>query len=162
MTHFRFAAAMLCATMLLSCQAVPPVKAVSSANAIPTERTIHSTDDIYPAVGPYSQIVQAGNLYFLSGVIPLNRAGNAVVGSTIEQQTRQVLEYIAAKLEAVGLTLDNVVMSTVYLSDLDEFTQMNQVYGEFFASSPPARATVQVARLPRDVKIEISVIASAN
>jgi len=85
-----------------------------------------------------------------------------VVGSTIEQQTRQVLEYIAAKLEAVGLTLDNVVMSTVYLSDLDEFTQMNQVYGEFFASSPPARATVQVARLPRDVKIEISVIASAN
>ena len=156
MTHFRFAAAMLCAIVLLSCQAVPPV------NAAPTEKTIHSTGDIYPAVGPYSQIVQAGNLYFLSGVIPLNQAGNAVVGSTIEQQTRQVLEYIVAKLEAVGLTLDNVVMSTVYLSDLDEFAQMNQVYGEFFAASPPARATVQVARLPRDVKIEIAVIASAN
>lgn len=157
MTHFRPAAAMLFATALLSCQVTPP-----PAKSGQTVKTIHSTEDIYPAVGPYSQIVQAGNLYFLSGVIPLNQVGNAVVGSTIEQQTRQVLDYIAAKLEAVGLTLDNVVMSTVYLSDLDEFAQMNQVYGEFFASSPPARATVQVARLPRDVKIEIAVIASAN
>ncbi len=123
-------------------------------------RTVHTTADIYPAIGPYSQMVQVGNTYYLSGVIPLNKAGNAVEGTTIEEQTRLVLEYIGAVLRAQGMSHANVVMSNVYLKDLNEFARMNAVYGEFFKVSPPSRATVEVARLPRDVKIEIAVIAS--
>lgn len=122
-------------------------------------KLIHTTDAIYPAIGPYSQMVQAGNTYYLSGVIPLNKAGNAVEGATIEEQTRLVLNYIGEVLKAQGMTHQNVVMSNVYLKDLNEFARMNAVYGEFFKTSPPGRATVEVARLPRDVKIEIAVIA---
>ncbi|MEO7854062.1 MAG: Rid family detoxifying hydrolase [Rubrivivax sp.] len=123
-------------------------------------KTIHSSPNIYPAIGPYSQMVQAGNTYYLSGVIPLNKAGNATQGATIEEQTRLVLEYIGEVLKSQGMTYDNVVMSTVFLKDLNEFAKMNAIYGEFFKAAPPSRATVEVARLPRDVKIEISVIAS--
>jgi 2-iminobutanoate/2-iminopropanoate deaminase len=122
-------------------------------------RTILATDQIYPAIGPYSQMVAHGNLVFLSGVIPLNRQGNAVQGTTIEEQTRLVLDYIGAKLRSQGLGHEDVLMSTVYLKDLNEFAAMNKVYGEYFKSNPPARATVEVARLPRDVKIEIAVVA---
>ena len=123
------------------------------------QRTVHTSSDIYPAIGPYSQMVQAGNTYYLSGVIPLNRAGNAVEGTTIEEQTRLVLEYIGTALKAQGMSHANVVMSNVYMKDLNEFAKMNAVYGEYFKSSPPSRATVEVARLPRDVRIEIEVIA---
>jgi reactive intermediate/imine deaminase len=129
------------------------------ANTGPS-KAIHSTGDIYPAIGPYSQIVQAGNLYFLSGVIPLNKAGNAVQGTTIEEQTRLVLDYIGAKLKSQGMTYENVVMSTVFLKNLNDFATMNKIYGEYFKTQPPARATVEVARLPRDVLVEIAVVAS--
>ena len=122
-------------------------------------KQIHSTTDVYPAIGPYSQMVQAGNLYFLAGVIPLNKAGNAVQGTTIEEQTRLVLDYIGATLKSQGMSFDNVVMSNVYMKDLNEFAVMNKVYAEYFKSGAPARATVEVSRLPRDVKIEIAVIA---
>jgi reactive intermediate/imine deaminase len=105
-------------------------------------------------------MVQAGNLYFLAGVIPLNKAGNAVQGTTIDEQTRLVLDYIGATLMSQGMSFSNVVMSNVYMKDLNEFAAMNKVYAEYFKSGAPARATVEVARLPRDVKIEISVIAS--
>lgn len=124
-----------------------------------TGKAIHATTEIYPAIGPYSQMVQAGNTYYLSGVIPLNRAGNAIQGTTIEEQTRLVLDYIGAVLKAQGMTHENVVMSNVFLKDLNEFAKMNAVYAEYFKTAPPARATVEVARLPRDVKIEIAVIA---
>lgn len=124
-----------------------------------TGKVIHTTDKIYPAIGPYSQMVQAGNTYYLSGVIPLNKAGNAVEGTTIEEQTRLVLQYIGEVLKAQGMGYENVVMSNVYLKDLNEFGRMNAVYAEFFKTAPPSRATVEVARLPRDVKIEIAVIA---
>lgn len=137
--------ALLAAMALAGCTAAP--------------RTVLSTDQIYPAIGPYSQMVAHGGLVFLSGVIPLNRAGNAVQGTTIEEQTRLVLDYIGAKLKSQGLGYQDVVMSTVYLKDLNEFAAMNKVYGEFFSSAPPARATVEVSRLPRDVKIEIAVVA---
>lgn len=123
-------------------------------------KTIHSTPNIYPAIGPYSQMVQSGNTFYLSGVIPLNKAGNAVEGTTIEEQTRLVLTYIGEVLKAQGMTHDNVVMSHVFLKDLNEFARMNAVYAEFFKTNPPGRATVEVARLPRDVKIEIAVIAT--
>lgn len=122
-------------------------------------RTVLSTDQIYPAIGPYSQMVSHGNLVFLSGVIPLNRQGNAVQGATIEEQTRLVLDYIGAKLRSQGLSYEDVLMSTVYMKDLNEFGAMNGIYGQYFKERPPARATVEVARLPRDVKIEIAVVA---
>lgn len=137
-------------SMTLACQVSPS-----------TGKQIHQTDQIYAAVGPYSQIVQAGDQYFLSGVIPLTLDGQSLVAEDIEAQTRQVLDYIAAKLSSVGLSLDDVVMSTVYMTDLEEFTLMNQVYGEYFPDSAPARATVQVAALPRGAKIEIAVIATS-
>ncbi|MEX0732937.1 MAG: Rid family detoxifying hydrolase [Aquisalimonadaceae bacterium] len=124
-----------------------------------TSKEIHSTDEIYPAVGPYSQMVQAGNLIFFSGVIPLNREGNAVQGDTIEEQTRLVLDYIGAKLKSQGLGFENVVMSNVFMRDLNDFGTMNGIYGEYFDTDPPARATVEVSRLPRDVLIEIAVVA---
>jgi reactive intermediate/imine deaminase len=123
-------------------------------------KTIHTTDKIYPAIGPYSQMVQAGNTYYLSGVIPLNKAGNAVEGATIEEQTRLVLNYIGEVLKAQGLGYENVVMSNVYLKNLNDFAKMNAIYAEYFKTNPPARATVEVARLPRDVLIEIAVIAT--
>jgi len=125
-----------------------------------TNKEVHSSDAVYPAVGPYSQMVQAGDLYFLSGVIPLNLDGSEIQGESIEDQTHQVLTYISEMLQSQEMTLSNVVMSTVYMTDLNEFNQMNSVYGEYFSEQPPARATVEVSRLPRGVRIEISVIAS--
>jgi reactive intermediate/imine deaminase len=115
---------------------------------------------VYPAIGPYSQIVQTGELYFLAGVIPLNKAGNAVHGTTIEEQTRLTLDYIGAKLKSQGMGFENVVMSTVYMKNLNDFGAMNKIYAEYFKTQPPARATVEVARLPRDVLIEIAVVAA--
>ena len=121
---------------------------------------VHSTDAVYPAIGPYSQMVQAGNTYYLSGVIALDLSGTSIQGASIEEQTHQVLRYISEMLEAQGMTLANVVMSTVYMADLTEFGAMNGVYSEYFTEQPPARATVGVAALPRGAKIEISVVAS--
>lgn len=123
-------------------------------------KQIHVTSDVYPAIGPYSQMVQTGNLIFFAGVIPLNKAGNAVQGTTIEEQTRLTLDYIGAKLKSQGLGFEHVVMSTVYLKNLNDFGTMNRIYAEYFKTQPPARATVEVARLPRDVLIEIAVIAA--
>ena len=123
-------------------------------------KQIHVTGDVYPAIGPYSQMVQSGNLIFLAGVIPLNKAGNAVQGTTIEEQTRLVLDYIGAKLKSQGIGYENVLMSTVYMKNLNDFGAMNKVYAEYFKSAPPARATMEVARLPRDVLIEIAVVAA--
>ena len=130
------------------------------AGCASTGKIIHTTTEVYPAIGPYSQMVQTGNLYFLAGVITLNKAGNAIQGTTIDEQTKLVLDYIGAKLKAQGMTHDNVVMSTVYLKNLNDFAAMNRVYGEYFKTAPPGRATVEVARLPRDVLVEIAVIAS--
>jgi 2-iminobutanoate/2-iminopropanoate deaminase len=139
--------------------AIAGVLLLVTGYAVSSPRTVLKTDQIYPAIGPYSQMVAHGNLIFLSGVIPLNKEGNAVQGTTIEEQTRLVLEYIGAKLKSQGLGYEDVLMSTVYLKDLNEFAAMNKVYGEFFKLDPPARATVEVSRLPRDVKIEIAVVA---
>lgn len=147
MRHLAAAAALAAAALLTGC-ATGPVK------------QIHTTGDVYPAIGPYSQIVQSGNLYFLAGVIPLNKAGNAVQGSTIEEQTRLTLDYIGAKLKSQGMGFENVVMSTVYMKNLNDFGAMNKIYAEYFKTQPPARATVEVARLPRDVLIEIAVVAA--
>jgi reactive intermediate/imine deaminase len=104
-------------------------------------------------------MVAYGNLIYFSGFIALNKTGDAIEGSTIEEQTKRVLDYIGAGLESQGLSFDDVISSTVYMQDLNEFAAMNRVYAGYFRRDPPARSTVQVARLPRDAKIEISIIA---
>lgn len=123
-------------------------------------KVVLSTDKTYPAIGPYSQMVGHGKLIYFSGVIPLNKAGTTVEGTTVEEQTRLVLDYIGLQLASQGLGFGDVLMSTVYMKDLNDFATMNRIYGEYFQKNPPARATVEVARLPRDVKIEIAVIAA--
>jgi 2-iminobutanoate/2-iminopropanoate deaminase len=109
-------------------------------------------------VGPYSQAVKVGPLLFCSGQIPLDTAGNKVAGS-VTKETEQVLQNLQAVLEAAGARLDQVVKTTVFMTDLNDFKFMNTVYEKFFQGVPPARSTVQVAKLPRDAKIEIEAIA---
>ena len=113
------------------------------------------------AIGPYSQGIAANGFLFLSGQIPLDPATGQVVEGDIAVQTERVLKNLEAVLEAAGASLARVVKTTVYLKDLNDFGRMNEVYARFFASEPPARATVEVARLPRDVRIEIDLIAFA-
>jgi reactive intermediate/imine deaminase len=122
-------------------------------------KVVLRTDKIYPPIGPYSQMVAYGNLIYFSGFIALNKTGDALEGTTIEEQTRRVLDYIGAGLESQGLSYDDVLSVTVYMKDLNEFAAMNQVYAGYFRRDPPARSTIQAARLPRDAKIEISIVA---
>ena len=111
------------------------------------------------AIGPYSPAIRAGNLLFLSGQIPIDPATGSVVDGGIEAQTDQVMRNIGALLEAAGGTFGHVVRTTVYLTDMDEFGLMNACYARFVPEPAPARATVQVVRLPRDVRVEIDAIA---
>jgi len=117
------------------------------------------TDRAPQAIGPYSQAVRAGNQIYCSGQIPIDPATGAVIDGDIAVQTRQVLTNLSKVLEAAGVSLDHVVKTTVYLADMNDFAAMNGVYGTFFSSPAPARSTVQAARLPRDVKVEIDLIA---
>lgn len=117
------------------------------------------TDKAPAAIGPYSQAVSQGNWLFLSGQIPLDSATGEVVGDDIQSQTRQVLENIKQVLQAAGTNFSQVVQTTVYLTDLAEFSQFNQVYAEYFSPPYPARATVQVTALPKCIKIEIAALA---
>jgi 2-iminobutanoate/2-iminopropanoate deaminase len=121
-------------------------------------RVLISTRNAPAAIGPYSQAVRVGDLLFTSGQIPL-RSDGTLVGGGIKAQTRQVLENLSAVLEAGGSGLSEVVKCTCFLIDMNDFAVMNEVYGEFFSAEPPARSAVQVARLPRDVSIEIEAIA---
>jgi 2-iminobutanoate/2-iminopropanoate deaminase len=118
-----------------------------------------SSSDAPAAIGPYSPAIRAGNLLFLSGQIPLDPHTGEVVAGDIAAQTEQVMRNIGALLTAAGAGFEHVVRTTVYLTDMNEFAAMNAVYGRFMVDPPPARATVQVARLPRDVRVEIDVIA---
>lgn len=111
------------------------------------------------AVGPYSVAIRQNGFVFLSGQIPLDPATNQIVEGGIEVQTRRVLDNIAAVLEGAGLTLADVVKTTVYLKDMSEFSKMNDVYATYFEERPPARSTVEVSRLPRDVDVEIEALA---
>ncbi|MGD0652345.1 MAG: RidA family protein [Verrucomicrobiia bacterium] len=123
------------------------------------KRQIVATDAVPKAIGPYSQAVCAGDYIFCAGQIPLDPAtGNMVAGGIIEQTTR-VLENINGLLRSQGLSLSNVVKTTVFLSDMDNFAAMNEVYGKYFIKDFPARSTVQVARLPKDALVEIEVVA---
>jgi 2-iminobutanoate/2-iminopropanoate deaminase len=112
------------------------------------------------AIGPYSAALRAGQLLFVSGQIPIDPESGAVIDGDIGSQTRQVLRNLGALLEAAGLSPAHVVRTTVFLADMNDFAAMNEVYRSFFAEPYPARSTVEAARLPRDARIEIDVIAS--
>ncbi len=118
-----------------------------------------STEKAPGAIGPYSQAIKAGNIVFCSGQIPIDPATGEFVSNDVAEQTRQVLINLTAVLEAAGTDLSNVVKTTVFLADMNDFTAMNEVYAEFFSENKPARATVQAARLPRDARVEIDCIA---
>lgn len=126
-----------------------------------TKEIIH-TDGAPKAIGPYSQAIKAAGLIYCSGQIPLDPATMTVVEGPVADQTRRVMLNLKAVLEAAGSSLDAVVKTTVFLRDMNDFIEMNGAYGEFFSSRPPARATVQVARLPKDVAVEIDCIALAK
>jgi 2-iminobutanoate/2-iminopropanoate deaminase len=123
-------------------------------------KEIVKTDKAPQAIGPYSQAVKAKGLLFVSGQIPLDPVTGQLVYGGISMQARQVLNNIKAILEKEGLTLADVVKATVFLQDMNDFTELNTIYGEYFSAEPPARSCVQVARLPRDVSVEIEVIAA--
>jgi 2-iminobutanoate/2-iminopropanoate deaminase len=130
-----------------------------SAHAASVQKEIIATKAAPAAVGPYSQGVRAGNMVFLAGQIPINPTTGQVSTGSIEEQTAQVLDNLKAVLAADGMTMDNVVSTTVFVKELNDFAKLNAVYGTYFKDKPPARATVQVQRLPKDVAVEISAIA---
>src|SRR5579885_3766214 len=125
-------------------------------------KQIVSTKQAPRAIGPYSQAVISNGFVFLSGQIPLDPATNQLIDGDVAAQTERVLENLKALLAAAGSSLERVVKTTVYLKDMGEFTKMNEVYGRYFPANPPARATVEAARLPRDVRVEIDCIATAG
>ncbi|HEX9024228.1 MAG TPA: RidA family protein [Geobacteraceae bacterium] len=125
-------------------------------------KEIITTDKAPKAIGPYSQGVKAGGLVFLSGQIPLDPVTGETVGKTIEEQAERVMENIAAVLAAAGLDFADVVKSTIYLTDLADFSAVNAVYGKCFLAEPPARSTVEVKGLPRGAKLEIEIVALAK
>jgi 2-iminobutanoate/2-iminopropanoate deaminase len=113
-----------------------------------------------PAIGPYSQAIRAGSLLFVSGQIPLDPATGALVQGDLAAQTHRVFQNLRAILEAAGATFDHVVRTTVYLADMNDFPVMNEIYATYFRAPAPARATIQAARLPKDARVEIDLIAS--
>jgi 2-iminobutanoate/2-iminopropanoate deaminase len=124
-----------------------------------TKRVVIKTDKAPKAVGPYSQGIIAGELIFVSGQIPFDPINNKMVEGSIKDQTEQSLKNVKAVIEAAGAALADVVKCTVFLKDMNDFKDMNEVYATFFTENPPARAAVEVARLPLDVGVEIEAIA---
>jgi 2-iminobutanoate/2-iminopropanoate deaminase len=123
------------------------------------KKKVIQTEKAPKAIGPYSQAIQAGNFLFLSGQIPFDpRTGDLMKGD-IRKQTQQVLENIKGVLESQGIGMENVVKTTLFLKDMANFNQVNEVYATYFTSFPPARSTIEVAKLPRDADIEIEAIA---
>jgi 2-iminobutanoate/2-iminopropanoate deaminase len=126
--------------------------------SIPLRQRIQ-TENAPAAIGPYSQAIKAGGFVFVSGQIPIDPQTGEFVAGGISEQTERVLQNLKAVLEAAGSGLDQVVKTTVFLADMKEFPAMNEVYAKFFAGSPPARATVAAAGLPRDARVEIEAVA---
>jgi len=118
-----------------------------------------ATDDAPKAIGPYSQAIEAGYMVFCSGQIPLDPQSGALVSGSIEDETRRVLDNLLAVLHAAGCDFGDVVKTTIFLTDLGHFADVNKAYAERFAITPPARSTVQVAALPKNARVEIEAIA---
>jgi 2-iminobutanoate/2-iminopropanoate deaminase len=121
-------------------------------------RSLIETPNAPRAIGPYSQAVKYGDLLFVSGMLGMDPKSGEFAGPYIEKQAIQVLENLKAVIEAAGMSLQNVLKSTVFLKDMNDFAKFNEIYGRYFPAEPPARETIEVARLPRDAAIEISVI----
>jgi 2-iminobutanoate/2-iminopropanoate deaminase len=121
-----------------------------------------ATDQAPEAIGPYSQAILHNGIAYLSGQIPLDPATMQIVEGGIEAQTERVLENVKAVLEASGSSFDRVLKTTVFLKDMGDFPKMNEIYGRYFGTNPPARSTVQAAKLPRDVQVEIDCIAAVD
>jgi 2-iminobutanoate/2-iminopropanoate deaminase len=126
------------------------------------DKQIMATEHAPKAIGPYSQAIVYNGIAYLSGQIPLDPGTQQLIEGDVAVQTERVLENIKAVLSACGSSLDKVLKTTVFLADMSEFTRMNEVYGRYFTANPPARSTVQAARLPRDVRVEIDCIAIAG
>ena len=122
-------------------------------------KEVISTSKAPGAIGPYSQGIKVGNLVFTSGQIPLNPT-NREMAETIEEQTKQALENVKAILEESGTCMDNVIKTTVFLTDLNDFTKMNDIYATYFTGEKPARSAIEISKLPKDAKIEIEAIAT--
>lgn len=122
-------------------------------------RDVISTSDAPKAIGPYSQAIRANGFIFVSGQVAFDPSTHEIIQGDVAVQTERVLENLSAILKAAGSSLEKVVRSTVFLKNMGDFAAMNEVYGKYFTSAPPARSTVEVARLPRDVLVEIDVIA---
>ena len=124
-----------------------------------TERTVVATEQAPAAIGPYSQAIAAAGLVFCSGQIPLDPVTGQIVEGGIDTQTRRVLDNLTGVLQAAGSSPEQVVKTTIFLADMNDFATVNTIYAEYFGTEPPARSTVQVARLPRDVRVEVEAIA---
>ena len=125
-------------------------------------RDVISTPDAPKAIGPYSQAIRSNGFVFVSGQVAIDPATQQVIDGDIAVQTERVIKNVAAILKAAGSALDKVIKSTVFLKNMADFASMNDVYGKHFTGAPPARSTVEAARLPKDVLVEIEVIAIAN
>jgi 2-iminobutanoate/2-iminopropanoate deaminase len=125
-------------------------------------KKIISTNEAPAAVGPYSQAVRAGAMVFCAGQIPLDPKSGQIVSQNIAEQTRRVLDNITGVLRAEGLTFDQIVKTTIFLTDLNDFQTVNEIYGSYFKQAPPARSTVQVSALPKGARVEIEAIAVAE
>ncbi|MBO4852707.1 MAG: RidA family protein [Schwartzia sp.] len=123
-------------------------------------KKVISTSDAPKAIGPYSQAIEAGGFIFVSGQIPLIPATGEIVEGSVEVQTARVLENLKAILDAAGSSLENVVKTTVYITNMDDFAKVNGIYGQYFQENPPARVCVEVSKLPKGVLVEIDVIAT--
>jgi 2-iminobutanoate/2-iminopropanoate deaminase len=122
-------------------------------------KKVINTNDAPAPIGPYSQAIVAGNFIFVSGQIPLNPSTGEIVSGDIKAETKQVMENIKAVLSAAGVGFGNIVKTTIFLTDMQSFAQVNELYGTYFTDQFPARETVQVSALPKNVNVEISVIA---
>lgn len=127
-----------------------------------TGRKAIQTGSAPAAIGPYSQAIQTGNLLFVSGQIPLDPASGQLVSAEVDEQAVRVLKNLQAVIEAAGGSMSQVVKTTIFLKNMDDFAKVNEVYGSFFEAPFPARATVEVSRLPRDVKVEIEAIVNLS
>ena len=123
-------------------------------------KKVISTTNAPKAIGPYSQAIEAGGLIFVSGQIPLIPATGEIVEGSVEVQTARVLENLKAILDAAGSSLENVVKTTVYITNMDDFAKVNGIYGQYFQENPPARVCVEVSKLPKGALVEIDVIAT--